>query len=306
MTTPDYSTDTLIAQLSWQLENGIDVALQDRPAGPDDWQKPLTIDQILSPSHAKFHGHASTEAQPNPSQGGNMTMSDKLAEAPAPAYGKQAFIGQAPQTGALSQGGLNKAPSNLEAITSLDGLKEALSQFEGCALKRTATNLVFSDGASDARIMLIGEAPGRDEDRMGLPFVGEAGKMLDKMLATIGLDRSHVYITNLLPWRPPGNRTPTSEETQMLLPFLKRHIQLKNPDVILALGGSSAKSLLNTSLGILKLRGKIQEVDFEGPRTVPVLPTLHPAYLLRSPAQKKLAFTDLLQLRAFYDRLNAH
>ena len=128
--------------------------------------------------------------------------------------------------------------------------------------------------------------------------------MLDKMLATIGLDRSHVYITNLLPWRPPGNRTPTSEETQMLLPFLKRHIQLKNPDVILALGGSSAKSLLDTSLGILKLRGKMQEIDFGGGQPVPVLPTLHPAYLLRSPAQKKLAFTDLLQLRAFYDRLS--
>ena len=303
MTTPDFSRDDLIAQLSWQLENGIDCALLDSPARPDSWQKPLTIDAILSGPTERRAAQTTPQAVIQAQTQANDTPS-QVKEAPAPAYDMPADRMPSPVASTSKAQPAGTATADLDSITSLEALKEALSQFEGCALKRTATNLVFSDGARDARIMLIGEAPGRDEDRMGLPFVGEAGKMLDKMLATIGLDRSHVYITNLLPWRPPGNRTPTSEETQMLLPFLKRHIQLKNPDVILALGGSSAKSLLDTSLGILKLRGKMQEIDFGGGQPVPVLPTLHPAYLLRSPAQKKLAFTDLLQLRAFYDRLS--
>ncbi|MGB0810600.1 MAG: uracil-DNA glycosylase, partial [Candidatus Puniceispirillaceae bacterium] len=169
------------------------------------------------------------------------------------------------------------------------------------ALKKTASNLVFADGNPDAKVMIIGEAPGGDEDRMGLPFVGAAGQLLDKMLAAIGLDRQHVYITNILPWRPPGNRTPSSEEVALLWPFLRRHIQLKAPQVILALGGSSAKLLLSTTTGILKLRGQVQEIDFGEagqPMVIPVLPSLHPAYLLRAPVMKRQAFADLLTLRS--------
>jgi DNA polymerase len=151
--------------------------------------------------------------------------------------------------------------------------------------------------------MLIGEAPGRDEDRMGLPFVGGAGQLLDKMLKSIGMNRQNVYITNILPWRPPGNRTPSPEETQLLWPFLRRHIQLKAPKIIFALGGSSAKLLLNTQTGILKLRGQMQEIDFsdagDGSLLIPVLPSLHPAYLLRAPNMKKQAFLDLLQLQKY-------
>ena len=148
--------------------------------------------------------------------------------------------------------------------------------------------------------MLIGEAPGRDEDRMGLPFVGAAGQLLDRMLKSVGMDRQNVYITNILPWRPPGNRTPSAEETQMLWPFLRRHIQLKAPKIIFALGGSSAKLLLNSQTGILKLRGQMADIDFsdagDGSLIIPVLPSLHPAYLLRAPNMKKQAFSDLLQL----------
>ena len=149
--------------------------------------------------------------------------------------------------------------------------------------------------------MIVGEAPGGDEDRMGLPFVGAAGQLLDKMLAAIGLDRQHVYITNILPWRPPGNRTPSSEEVALLWLFLRRHIQLIAPRVIFALGGSSAKLLLNTTTGILKLRGQVQEIDFGDAgqtNVIPVLPSLHPAYLLRAPKMKQQAFHDLLALKS--------
>ena len=187
---------------------------------------------------------------------------------------------------------------DLTAITSLDALRTSLEQLEGCALKNTASNLVFCDGNPGARVMIVGEAPGRDEDRVGLPFVGAAGQLLDKMLASIGLDRSTVYITNLLPWRPPGNRTPTAEETRLLLPYLRRHIQLAKPEYILILGGSSAKALLGTKDGILKLRGIWRDVDFGDGIARLTLPSLHPAYLLRSPAQKRLSFDDLLSLRA--------
>ena len=192
---------------------------------------------------------------------------------------------------------------DLSALQTLEDLKSALQAFDGCALKKTASNLVFADGNPAADIMLIGEAPGRDEDRMGLPFVGAAGQLLDRMLKSIGMDRQNVYITNILPWRPPGNRTPSPEETQLLWPFLRRHIQLKAPKIIFALGGSSAKLLLNTQTGILKLRGQMQEIDFsdagDGSLLIPVLPSLHPAYLLRAPNMKKQAFLDLLHLQQY-------
>ena len=144
--------------------------------------------------------------------------------------------------------------------------------------------------------MIIGEAPGRDEDRMGVPFVGADGQLLDKMMASIGLDRASVYLTNLLPWRPPGNRSPTAEETAMLLPWLFRHVQLAKPEIILLLGGAAAKLVLGSHDGIMKLRGHWRDVDFGDGMPRPVLASLHPAYLLRSPAQKRLAFEDLLLL----------
>lgn len=179
---------------------------------------------------------------------------------------------------------------------TLDELREALATFEGCPLRYTAKNLVFADGNPQARLMMIGEAPGRDEDLRGLPFVGRAGQLLDRMLASIGLDRSSVYIINTLPWRPPGNRTPTPAEHAVCMPFVERHVELVNPDIIVLLGGVSAKQMLRTDTGIMRLRGRWSSIKVRE-REVPALPTLHPAYLLRQPAQKQLAWRDLLSLK---------
>ena len=180
---------------------------------------------------------------------------------------------------------------------SLEDLRAALAAFDLCPLKQTAKNLVFSDGNPAAKIMFVGEAPGRDEDIQGLPFVGRSGQLLDRMLASIGLSRTeNAYIANVLPWRPPGNRTPTDGELAMCRPFIERHIELMNPEVLVFLGGVSAKQLLNTSTGIMRLRGK-WAVYKAGGREIPALPVFHPAYLLRQTAQKRLAWRDLLKLQ---------
>jgi uracil-DNA glycosylase len=179
--------------------------------------------------------------------------------------------------------------------SSLEELKDLLAAFDGCGLKATATQLVFSDGAPDAKIMLVGEAPGGDEDRMGKPFVGRAGQLLDRMLAAIGLDRTKVYIANVVAWRPPGNRTPTLQETAICLPFLQRQIELVDPDFLVCLGASSAQTLLGVKDGITRARGKWFDYQ-NGERTIKALAMLHPAYLLRQPAQKRLAWRDLRAL----------
>jgi DNA polymerase len=178
------------------------------------------------------------------------------------------------------------------AANSLAELKAALEGFDGCALKKGATHTVFADGNPDSRILFIGEAPGRDEDRIGLPFVGRAGKLLDKMLAAIDLDRSKAYITNVINWRPPDNRDPSPEEAAMCLPFLRRHIDLVDPEVMILLGAVAVRHVMGRSDGIMKTRGHWLEYNV-GSRMVPVMPTLHPAYLLRQPAHKKLAWRDL-------------
>jgi DNA polymerase len=182
----------------------------------------------------------------------------------------------------------------------------ALEGFEGCELKRSATRTVFADGNPAARIMFIGEAPGRDEDLQGLPFVGRAGKLLDRMLESIGLDRTKVYITNVLPWRPPQNRDPSPEEAAVCLPFLRRHIELMRPDIMVLLGAVSARHVIGANEGIMRVRGKwdvYQIVSAEGTRSVPVMPTLHPAYLLRQPAAKRLAWRDLLSVSEKIEQL---
>ena len=175
---------------------------------------------------------------------------------------------------------------------TLDELRAGLDRFEGCALKATATQLVFADGNPQARLMFVGEAPGRDEDIEGLPFVGRSGKLLDRMLAAIGFDRTSVYIANIVPWRPPGNRTPTPQETQICLPFIQRQIELVNPDVLVTLGNPSTQTLLSTREGIMKTRGKWFDYD-TGARTIRAMATFHPAYLLRSPSYKRMSWQDL-------------
>jgi uracil-DNA glycosylase family 4 len=186
------------------------------------------------------------------------------------------------------------APSSAR---TLDELRSMLERFEGCALKATAKNLCFHRGSLRARVMLIGEAPGRDEDLAGRPFVGRAGQLLDRMLAAIGLDESLVHITNIVYWRPPGNRTPTLHEAQVCRPFLERQMQLVGPDILVLLGGVAAKHVLDVPEGIMRVRGKWRDVQVGG-RSVKAIATLHPAYLLRSPAAKRLAWRDFLAVRS--------
>jgi DNA polymerase len=182
------------------------------------------------------------------------------------------------------------------SAASLEELRAILDRFEGCALRTTATQLVFADGNPKARVMFVGEAPGRDEDIEGLPFVGRSGKLLDRMLAAIGLDRTSVYIANIVPWRPPGNRTPTPQESAICLPFTLRQIELAGPDVLVCMGGPSAQTLLNIRDGILKTRGRWFAYQ-TGTREIRAIATLHPAYLLRQPLQKRLAWRDFLAIK---------
>ena len=188
------------------------------------------------------------------------------------------------------------------ACTTVDELYQAVKDFEGCLLKETASNTVFGDGPTDSDIMIIGEAPGADEDRQGKPFVGRSGQMLDAMLSYIGLSREeHFRITNIVFWRPPGNRKPNAGEVALCWPFSRRHIELVQPKVILAVGGLSAQTLIDQNLRITRERGKWRSLDVAG-TGVPVLPTLHPAYLLRQPVNKREAWTDLLLLNEFLDK----
>jgi uracil-DNA glycosylase len=183
---------------------------------------------------------------------------------------------------------------------TLEELRSVLEAFNGCPLKATATRLVFADGNPQGGLMLIGEAPGADEDRQGKPFVGKAGRLLDKMLAAIGLDRTHVYIANIVPWRPPGNRTPTPQETAICLPFIQRQIELAAPRLLVTIGNPSTQTLLGVKEGIMRTRGRWAACSIAG-RSIPTMPTLHPAYLLREPRHKRLAWRDLQAIKKAFE-----
>ena len=282
-----YDRNELIAMLRWQFEIGIDEALLDFP---DTSASPVNLDELLSQINAtasfpakKLVGPITSSSLENAIKQGPLENA-RATDSPAVEV-RPSFINTI----------------DLSNITSLVDLRARLDSLDDCPLKHTASNLCFADGNPGARVMIIGEVPGRDEDRMGVPFVGFAGQLLDKMLASIGLDRVSTYLTNILPWRPPGNRTPTAEEIVMLKPWLFRHVQLANPDFILLLGGAAAKFVFCSQDGILKLRGKWRDIDFGDGVMRPTLASLHPTYLLRSPAQKRLAFDDLLMLAS---RLN--
>lgn len=212
-------------------------------------------------------------------------------QAPAPRSRANAPVRPRPATAT------GTAPASLDTASTLAELEALLAQFEGCALKRTAKSLCFARGSDQARIMMIGEAPGRDEDIQGKPFVGRAGKLLDRMLEAIGLTEEHVYITNTIYWRPPGNRTPTAQEIEACAPFLARQIELLAPDIMVLLGGAAAKSILGVTEGIMRLRGK-WKIFNSTDGDIPTLATLHPAYLLRNPEAKRYAWRDLLMLKA--------
>lgn len=187
----------------------------------------------------------------------------------------------------------------VEKCMSLEELRTLISAFEGCNLKQTATNMVFADGNPQAKIMVIGEAPGADEDREGRPFVGLSGQLLDRMLKTVGLSReNNIYISNIIPWRPPGNRQPTPQEISLCRPFIQRHIELINPKILILVGGVATKTILNAADGIMKLRGQWHAYSSAGlPAPIKTMATFHPAYLLRSPGQKAQVWRDLLMVK---------
>jgi len=276
---------SLIDQLAWQEAMGIDEVLLDDVAA----NVAVPMSALTGPSGTVGSqppaAPAPASAEPTPS--GKPTQA---IESPPPS---------SPETASSKAISPATAPSgDLAAIGSLEALRRALEAFEGCALKHTASNMIFADGNPAARLMVVGEVPGRDEDRVGLPLVGGAGQLFDRMLASIGLTRADAYVTTLIPWRPPGNRTPTSEEMELLLPWLHRHIQLAKPEFLLLLGGTPAKVFLPNQGGILKLRGRWHSLDLGDGVTCQAMATLHPSYLLRSPAQKRLAYADLLALAA--------
>ena len=230
------------------------------------------------------------------------------AHAPSPAAAPPPLAQRRPPRAAAAPllAGPEEAARLAAGCDNLEALEAAMRGFAGCALRDTATQLVFADGAPDARLILVGEAPGAEEDRIGRPFVGPAGQLLDKMLGSIGLDRTQVRIINAVPWRPPGNRTPTESEIALCLPFLHRQIALVGPSLLFSLGAVAAKALLGAQAqgGITRLRGKWQQVSIEGlPAPLRLLPSYHPAYLLRTPIAKRAAWHDLLSLR---DQLSAH
>lgn len=225
------------------------------------------------------------------------------APTPAPAPGIAVLPPSPVAAGPAGPGKTGGTAAHIAAeCHDLEQLRLAMEAFDGLALKKTALSTVFADGNPEASVMCIGEAPGQEEDRQGRPFVGRSGKLLDHMLASIGLDRSSVYITNVLPWRPLDNRKPTPDEVAVCLPFVTRHIELVDPKVLILFGGASASALLARHEGIMRLRGHWHDFSSPGlPRPVPAMPTFHPAYLLRTPAAKREAWRDLL---AVWKRLN--
>jgi uracil-DNA glycosylase len=267
--------NSLAALLAWQVEAGAVDAIGTKP-----------VNRL-----ARQPAAPQSQPAPSPLLPAPAAPQAKVESRPRPAIPAQPIL---PTPAASDANG----PQLAEAAQTFDELRAAVAGFEGCALKKTATNLVFSDGNPQARLMLIGEAPGADEDRLGKPFVGVSGQLLDRMLAAIGYDRTNVLISNVLFWRPPGNRTPTPSEIAACLPFVERMIEIVDPAALVLVGGIAAKTMLARSEGIMKLRGRW--LEFQTPRMsrpVPTIATFHPAYLLRSPGQKRLAWQDFLAIR---------
>lgn len=274
-----------IEALRWHVDQGVTDALGDEPQDATVW----------------------INAAPPPPvrQAANITPPQAAPETPRnmEQHAPPTFLGVAEARA--------EAVRAAAAAKTLDELKAAIAAFQGFAISKTATNLVFADGDPDASIMLVGEAPGADEDRLGKPFVGASGQLLDKILRSIGLDRnaqeqpSRIYISNMLNWRPPGNRNPTPAEIEMALPFIERHIQLAAPKILIFCGSVSAKALLDTEQGISRLRGRwhnymprTKELTDKANGPIPALATYHPSYLLRTPGQKKLVWADMLEIHS--------
>ena len=300
-------TDTIAALLDWYADVGVDWPLGEDPVDRfEESRLELLARQARSPAvradltptrSAQPAAPSQRAVPPAQSQGVRLPTERPRVEPAAQPVARPA------QTAAVPSGGeVMAARAAAASAATLDELKAILAGFMGCNLRQTAKSLVFADGNPSARVMLVGEAPGREEDEAGLPFVGRSGQLLDRMLAAIGLDRTSVYIANVVPWRPPGNRTPTPQETEICKPFIQRQIALARPDLLVFLGGASAAALAGTTEGILKLRGRWLDYD-RGDTSVKALATLHPAYLLRQPLQKRLAWRDFRDLKRAIDAL---
>jgi uracil-DNA glycosylase len=261
--------DALQALLDFHVEAGVDLALDETP-------------------HNRFAEPKAEAAKPQP------LKAPPAQPAPSPRALPKAAASAPEEVAGMAR-------EQARHAQSLEELEAILAGFDGCALKFSAKNLAFADGNPEGRVMLVGEAPGADEDRIGKPFMGRSGQLLDRMLATIGLDRSQVYVANIVPWRPPGNRTPTPQEIAICKPFIARQIELASPEFLLCLGGPAAQNLLGIKDGILRTRGRWFTYKAEDGREVKALPTLHPAYLLRQPLQKRLGWRDFQALRRALD-----
>jgi len=266
----------LVAALDWYRAVGVDLAVGEEPV--DRFAASAAAPRRSSPIPPPAGGNATPRIVAPALQRGGETPP------PAPAI-ITSLTADPAETRALAA-----------AAPTLDALRATMDAYEGCTLKKRATQLCFADGNPQAEIMLVGEGPGEQEDQVGKPFVGRAGQLLDRMLAAIGLDRSKVYIANMVPWRPPGNRDPSPEELALCAPFLIRQVELVAPKFLVTLGNVPTKSLFQTGNGITRMRGQWKELEI-GSHQVRSLATLHPAYLLRTPASKALAWRDMLSLR---------
>ncbi len=291
-----------LVALNWLLDAGADEAIGEVPVDRFVVKSnpPLEGGSKNSSAATNFSGRGPTpSATPDPSPK-KLSAFSTLPQG----EGKKPLAQIRPGDTAplITTDGIASATEIAARVQTLPELKAALEAFDGSELKKRATTTVFADGNPNAGILFIGEAPGFDEDKAGVPFVGKAGKLLDKMIAPIGLDRTRAYIINVMPWRPPDNRNPDPTEVAMCLPFLRRHIELANPKLIILLGAVSARHVLGLNDGIMKLRGKWLAYRI-GTAMIPVMPTLHPAYLLRQPAHKKLAWRDLQAVAARLEEL---
>ena len=281
--TPD-RIEAARALLSFYAEAGVDVLVGETPLDRLSVARidlaPATL-VAQAPDVEQAHERAPIARAPD---------MRRIAPAPNP---ETNFAGAAPAAPDIA---VMAAREAARTAASLIELREILSKFEGCALRSTAKQLVFADGNPQARVMFVGEAPGREEDLEGLPFVGRSGKLLDLMMAAIGLNRTTAYIANIVPWRPPGNRTPTPQESQICLPFIRRQIELANPDVLVCMGNPATQTLLGVKDGIMRTRGKWFNFH-TGTREIRAIATYHPAYLLRTPLEKRFSWRDLLAIK---------
>ena len=288
----------LVAELDFHVEAGVDLCLDESPhdrfAEADalvEW-RPVPARREPSRQEPAHLEPAPLDRPPSPERRELPPRGSAAPAPPARTYGQSASARPGEAAG--------DARARAKDVATLAELEALLAGFDGCPLKFTAKNLVFADGNPDAKLMFIGEAPGADEDRIGKPFMGRSGQLLDRMMAAIGLDRSSAYVANIVPWRPPGNRNPTPQEVAICKPFIERQIALAAPDLIVCLGSPATQAITGTKDGILKARGRFYPYEVEG-RTIRALATLHPAYLLRQPLQKRLGWRDFRTLRAALD-----